>query len=142
MNENTVSKNLKKHFYLSQESIDYIEEIRTKNKLTKSKALEKIIQEHKANSYLSKEDFNKKIADKIYENFKEQVGKDINCARITDKNVQVLIEMFNFFLVNNARESDTNITTDQFKAPMLIMAEKEIENRINRKHKMAKGTLA
>lgn len=142
MNENTISKNLKKHFYLSQESIDYIEEFRTENNLTKSKALEKIIQDHKANSYLEKEDFHKKIADKIYENFKNQVGKDINCARITDKNVQVLIEMFNFFLVNNAKESDTNITTDQFKSPMLIIAEKEIENRINRNHKKSKDTLA
>lgn len=142
MSENTLSKNLKKHFYLSQKSINYIEEIRNENNLNKSKALEKIIKEHKASSHLDKEDIHKKIADNIYKNFKDQVDKNINCAKFTDKNVQILIELFNFFLVNNAKESDTVITTDQFKSPMLILAEKEIENRINKNHKMAKGTLA
>ncbi|CEK36626.1 hypothetical protein UMC2PCS14_00501 (plasmid) [[Clostridium] sordellii] len=141
MSENTLSKNLKKHFYLSKKSIDYIEEIRNENNLNKSKALEKIIKEHKASSYLDKEDIHKKIADNIYKNFKDQVGKDINCARITDKNVQILIEIFNAFLVNNAKECSKPITTDQFKSPILVMAEKEIENRINKNHKMAKGTL-
>lgn len=141
MSVNTLSKNLKKHFYLSGKSIDYIEEIRNENNLNKSKALEKIIKEHKASSYLDKEDIHKKIADNIYKNFKDQVGKDINCAKITDKNVQILIEIFNAFLVNNAKECSKPITTDQFKSPILVMAEKEIENRINKNHKMAKGTL-
>lgn len=142
MSENTLSKNLKKHFYLSKKSIDYIEEIRNENNLNKSKALEKIIKEHKASSYLDKEDIHKKIADNIYKNFKDQVGKNINCAKFTDKNVQILIEMFNAFLVNNAKECSTPITTDQFKSPVLVLAEKEVENRINKNHKMIKGTLA
>lgn len=142
MSEEQSKINKKENFYLSKDELDYIHEVMRENSLKKSEALKKIIKEHKASSHLDKEDIHKKIADNIYKNFKDQVGKDINCARITDKNVQILIEIFNFFLVNNAKESDTVITTDQFKSPMLILAEKEIENRINKNHKMAKGTLA
>ncbi|CEP45887.1 Uncharacterised protein [[Clostridium] sordellii] len=141
MSEQQSNLNKKENFYLSTDELDYIYEVMRNNSLKKSEALKKILKEHKASSYLDKEDIHKKIADNIYKNFKDQVGKDINCARITDKNVQILIEIFNAFLVNNAKECSKPITTDQFKSPILVMAEKEIENRINKKHKMAKGTL-
>lgn len=141
MSEQQSNLNKKENFYLSKDELDYIYEVMRNNSLKKSEALKKILKDHKASSYLDKEDIHKKIADNIYKNFKDQVGKDINCARITDKNVQILIEMFNAFLVNNAKECSTPITTDQFKSPILVMAEKEIENRINKNHKMAKGTL-
>lgn len=141
MSEQQSNLNKKENFYLSKDELDYIYEVMRNNSLKKSEALKKILKEHKASSYLDEEDIHKKIADNIYKNFKDQVGKDINCARITDKNVQILIEIFNAFLVNNAKECSKPITTDQFKSPILVMAEKEIENRINKNHKMAKGTL-
>lgn len=141
MSEQQSNLNKKENFYLSKDELDYIYEVMRNNSLKKSEALKKILKDHKASSYLDKEDIHKKIADNIYKNFKDQVGKDINCARITDKNVQILIEIFNAFLVNNAKECSKPITTDQFKSPILVMAEKEIENRINKNHKMAKGTL-
>ncbi|CEJ75501.1 hypothetical protein JGS6364_PCS1200421 (plasmid) [[Clostridium] sordellii] len=141
MSEQQSNLNKKENFYLSKDELDYIYEVMRNNSLKKSEALKKILKEHKASSYLDKEDIHKKIADNIYKNFKDQVGKDINCAKITDKNVQILIEIFNAFLVNNAKECSKPITTDQFKSPILVMAEKEIENRINKNHKMAKGTL-
>lgn len=141
MSEQQSNLNKKENFYLSKDELDYIYEVMRNNSLKKSEALKKILKEHKASSYLDKEDIHKKIADNIYKNFKDQVGKDINCARITDKNVQILIEIFNAFLVNNAKECSKPITTDQFKSPILVMAEKEIENRISKNHKMAKGTL-
>lgn len=141
MSEQQSNLNKKENFYLSKDELDYIYEVMRNNSLKKSEALKKILKDHKASSYLDKEDIHKKIADNIYKNFKDQVGKDINCAKITDKNVQILIEIFNAFLVNNAKECSKPITTDQFKSPILVMAEKEIENRINKNHKMAKGTL-
>ncbi|TAN64059.1 hypothetical protein WS9_014975 [Paraclostridium sordellii 8483] len=141
MSEQQSNLNKKENFYLSKDELDYIYEVMRNNSLKKSEALKKILKEHEASSYLDKEDIHKKIADNIYKNFKDQVGKDINCAKITDKNVQILIEIFNAFLVNNAKECSKPITTDQFKSPILVMAEKEIENRINKNHKMAKGTL-
>ena len=125
MSEQQSNLNKKENFYLSKDELDYIYEVMRNNSLKKSEALKKILKEHKASSYLDKEDIHKKIADNIYKNFKDQVGKDINCAKITDKNVQILIEIFNAFLVNNAKECSKPITTDQFKSPILVMAEIE-----------------
>lgn len=111
--------NLKKHYYLSKDCIDYIDTIKYEEKTNASKALEQIIEEHKAYKAKEQSAIN---TDELIENI--------------DSNTQILIEMLNFFMVNNAKESDTTITTDQFKSPMLILAEKEIERKILlKKHK-------
>ena len=38
--------------------------------------------------------------------------------------------MLNCFLINNVKESDSFITTDDFKSPILEMAKETVQNRI------------
>ena len=98
-----------KHFYLNEETLNYINDLKNKYKLSSaSKTLEKIIEEHKefSNSYNQKEIEN------------------------TEINTQIIIEMLNCFLINNVKDSDSFIKTDDFKSPILEMAKETVQNRI------------
>lgn len=98
-----------KHFYLNEETLNYIDDLKNKYKLSSvSKTLEKIIEEHKefSNSHNQKEIEN------------------------TEINTQIIIEMLNCFLINNVKESDSFITSDDFKSPILEMAENTVKYKI------------
>lgn len=116
----------KKSFYLYKSDEDYINDYAEKNSLTKSEALRKILKEHKTNSYVTSEELHEKLSNGIYENLKN----DFAPIKFIDNNVSILIEMLNCFLINNVKESDSFITSDDFKSPILEMAEETVQNRI------------
>ena len=96
-----------KHFYLDEQTLDYINNLKNKYKLSSSsKTLEKIIEEHKEFSNNQKEIEN------------------------TEINTQIIIEMLNCFLINNIKENDRFITTDEFKSSILELAENTVKNRV------------
>ncbi len=96
-----------KHFYLDEKTLDYINNLKNKYKLSSaSKALEKIIEEHKEFSNNQKEIENAEI------------------------NTQIIIEMLNCFLINNVKENDSFVTTDNFKSPILELAENTVKHRV------------
>lgn len=132
---NDIKKETKKeNFYLDKDNIKYIENYMNQNSLKKSEAIRKIIKEHEEYSKLSHKDMYKEIAKNITENLRDEYGKEVKKSKQhshnTDKNVQVLIEMFNCFMINNAKESDLIITTDVTKSEILEVSEKKIERRI------------
>ena len=132
--DNIIKDNKKENFYLDTESIKYIENYMALNSLKKSESLKKIIKEHEEFSKLSSKDMYKEIAKNITENLKEEYGKEVKKSKQqssnTDKNVQVLLEMFNCFILNNWRDTDIVVTTDITKSELLETSEKEIERRI------------
>lgn len=134
MINNTEDEKKREHYYLSKEIRDYILKYKEKNKLTKSKAIESIIKEHEEFSRLSSKEMYKEIAKNITENLKEEYGKEVKKSKQqssnTDKNVQVLLEMFNCFILNNWKDTDVVMTTDITKSELLETSEKEIERRI------------
>lgn len=122
------------HYYLSKETRDYILKYKEENSITKSKAVEEIIKEHEKFLRLSSKDMYKDIAKNITDNLKNEYGEEVKKSKqhsnSTDKNVQILIEMLNCFIMNNMKENDIVATTDITKTPILKRAEKEIERRI------------
>ncbi len=116
----------KENFYLYKSEIDYIKDYAEKNSLTKSEALRNILREHKQSSYILSDELHEKLSDGIYNNLK----KDFAPIKFIDNNVSILKEMLNCFLINNVKESDNFITTDEFKSPILELAEKTIQDRI------------
>ena len=124
----------KENFYLDTDSIKYIENYMALNSLKKSEALKKIIKDHEEFTKLSSKDMYKEIAKNITENLKDEYGKEVKKSKKhslnTDKNVQVLLEMFNCFILNNWRDTDVVMTTDITKSEVYETVEKEIEGRI------------
>lgn len=131
---NITKENKKENFYLDTDSIKYMENYMALNSLKKSEALKKIIKEHEEFSKLSSKDMYKEIAKNITENLKYEYGKEVKKSKQhssnTDKNVQVLLEMFNCFILNNWKDTDIVMTTDITKSELLETSEKEIERRI------------
>ncbi len=122
-----------KHYYISQETINYIEEYKSKNKnATVSSALENIILEHKTNSSLTSDYVYDVISKKLSEHIKSELNSMIHSSRSADKNSQVLIEIMNAFIFNTTSADFKDITTSKFSTSTLEVAKEEVENRILR----------
>lgn len=140
---NNISK--KENFYLYKEEKEYLGLYMQKHNLKKSEALRNIILEHKNNSKLTSDYIYDVIAKKLSEYIKNDIGKELkqikNTSKASDKSGQIIIELLNYHLLNSASESDTLVTTDQIKLPILDMAEKEVNSRIHRNFYIKKGSL-
>lgn len=131
----STKKGKKENFYLYENDMSYISQIAEKNKcVSKSDSLRLILKEHEEFSRLSSKEMYKEIAKNITDNLKNEYGEEVRKSKQhsnnTDKNVQILIEMLNCFIMNNIKENDIVATTDMTKTPILKRAEKEIERRI------------
>ena len=116
----------KKSFYLYKSDEDYIKDYADKYSLNYSEALRNILKEHRHNSYVTSDELHERLSEGIYNNLKN----DFSPIRFIDNNISILIEMFNCFLINNVKENDSFITTDDFKSPILELAEKTVQDRI------------
>lgn len=123
-----------KHYYISEEVINYIEEYKEENKnATVSGALENIILEHKTNSNLTSDYVYDVIAKKLSEHIKSELKSMIHSSRSSDINSQILIELFNQYIFNTTSSSDfKHITTSKFTTKALDVAKEEVENKILR----------
>lgn len=120
-----------KHYYISQETIDYIIEYKEKNKnATISSALENIILEHKTNSNLTSDYVYDVIALKLSQHIKSELNSMIYSSRSSDRNSQILIEMINALIINTTDENFRDITTNKLKSSMLEASENEVERKI------------
>lgn len=120
-----------KHYYISQDIIDYIEEYKSKNNnATISSALESIILEHKTNSSMTSDYVYDVIAKKLSEHIKSELKSMIHSSRSADKNSQILIELINAYIFNTTSSDFKDITTSKYKTKVLETATLEVENKI------------
>lgn len=105
---------MRKNYDLSEEVILYLQEIKQKNSLnSETKALEKIVRDHKMRADGRDEEELKKIR--------------LGVNRI-DRSLQVIIEVLNSQLVSD--DLKTIFPTDIIKNPILEEAEKIVKDRI------------
>ncbi len=121
------SKGTKKEsFYLYQNDMAYIEDYAEQHSLNKSEAIRNILKEHKLNTYINSDELHNRLAEGIYNNLKN----DFASIKFIDFNIQLIVEMLNCFLINNLKDNDNIISSDEFKSPILELAEKTIQDKI------------
>ena len=124
---------MRKNFYISTSTDNYIEEYKAKNNIAnRSKALESIILEHKTNSSLTSDYVYDVISKKLSEHIKSELNSMIHSSKSADKNSQILIEIMNAFVFNTTSADFKDITTSKFTTSTLEVAKEEVENRILR----------
>ena len=127
---------IRSSYFLSKESLEYIAEYKEKNNLSsKAIALEQIISEHEKNSKIKIKDTAKLMGSEIGKVLEDDIKKFKNSARETDKNVQILIEMLNGFLLkneNNIIATTTGLASMKKESVPYQIAKEEVAKRIHR----------
>lgn len=120
---------LRKEYKLDEKYIEYIEEVRENNHLKyNSEALGLIIREHKNNSDITTEIMIKLIGEKIAEQLKVELLGIKKASNETDKNTQILIELFNGLFVKSGYTILS--TTGEIKCEAIDKATGFVEKRI------------
>lgn len=120
---------IEKHYRLSKKNIEYIEEVKEKNHLKyNSEALELIIREHRNNSDITTEYMIKLIGEKVAEELKTSLIGIKKASNETDKNTQILIELFNGLFVKSGYSILS--TTGEIKCEAIDKATEFVEKRI------------
>ncbi|MCR1950437.1 hypothetical protein NSA50_05070 [Clostridium sp. DSM 100503] len=128
---------LRKGYCVSKETHEYLMKIKKENNLSSvSLALEMVVSEHEKRSRIKTEDTAKLMAKEIGKVLKDDVDKFKVSSRETDKNVQILIEMFNGYLVKSGISdivTTTGLTTEfAIESPALKIAKEEVKKRLHR----------
>lgn len=128
---------LRKGYCVSKETHDYLLKIKKENNLSSvSLALEMIVTEHEKRSKIKTEDTAKLMAREIGKVLKDDINKFKVSARETDRNVQILIEMLNGYLIKTgtgAIVTTTGLSTDvAMESPALKIAKEEVKKRLHR----------
>jgi hypothetical protein len=119
----------KKMFVVSKENLKYINEVKEKNYLKyNSEALELIIREHKNNSDITTEAMINLIGEKLSEKLKYELLGIKKASNETDKNTQILIELFNGLFVKSGYK--ILATTGEIKCAAIDNAREFVEGRI------------
>ncbi|MBQ8997253.1 MAG: hypothetical protein IJ086_01010 [Clostridium sp.] len=120
---------IEKHYRLSEKNIEYIEEVKEKNHLKyNSEALELIIREHRNNSDITTEVMINLIGEKIADQLKAELLGIKKASNETDKNTQILIELFNGLFVKSGYSILS--TTGEIKCEAIDKATEFVEKRI------------
>ncbi len=122
---------IRKHFTISEMSLNYIKEIKEHNKLTsESETLEYIIKEHKEKSETTMEMMIRIIANEVAKSMKSDYAKLIKGINQSDRNLQILLEMINgYFIKENVGEI---LCSDFARSEALDIAEENIKKRISK----------
>ncbi|MEG0237836.1 hypothetical protein [Cetobacterium sp.] len=121
----------KKMFVISDENLGYLKQVKeSKNLKYDSEALELIIREHKENSDLTRDAVIEIISENIANKIDIKLSKILKASNHSDKNSQILIELLNGMFFKN--EYKAIVTTSEDKCMGLIMAEKEVNDRITK----------
>lgn len=128
---------ISKHLSMDIEILNYLKKIKKENNLSSvSLALELVVSEHERRSKIKTEDTAKLMAKEIGKVLKDDVDRFKVSARETDKNVQVLIEMLNGFLIKSGTGSivtTTGLSTDiAMESKALQIAKEEVKKRLHR----------
>ena len=126
-----------RHFTISEDTLNYLKKVKNENNLSSiSLALEMVVSEHEKRSRIKTEDTAKLMAKEIGKVLKDDVDKFKVSSRETDKNVQILIEMFNGYLVKSGISdivTTTGLTTEfAMESPALKIAKEEVKKRLHR----------
>lgn len=127
---------ISKHFTISEDSLNYLKKVKQDKKLSSiSLAMEMIIEEHEKNSKIKIKDTAKLMGSEIGKVLEDDIKKFKNSARETDKNVQILIEMLNGFLLkneNNVIATTTGLASMKKECVPYQIAKEEVSKRIHR----------
>jgi len=124
-----MANRIKKDYMLSQNSIEYISEVKEKNYLKyNSEALELIIREHQNNSDITTEAMIKLIGEKLADQLKFELLGIKRASNEADKNTQILIELFNGLFVKSGYK--ILATTGEIKCAAIDSARDFVEKRI------------
>lgn len=128
---------LRKGYCVSKETHEYLMKIKKENNLSSvSLALEMVVSEHEKRSRIKTEDTAKLMAKEIGKVLKDDVDKFKVSGRETDKNVQILIEMLNGYLIKEGIGdivTTTGLTTEfAMESPALKIAKEEVKKRLHR----------
>ena len=127
---------ISKHFTISEDSLNYLKKVKQDKKLSSiSLAMEMIIEEHEKNSKIKIKDTAKLMGNEIGKVLEDDIKKFKNSVRETDKNVQVLIEMLNGFLLkneNNIIATTTGLASMKKESVPYQIAKEEVAKRIHR----------
>lgn len=127
---------ISKHFTISEDSLNYLKKVKQDKKLSSiSLAMEMIIEEHEKNSKIKIKDTAKLMGSEIGKVLEDDIKKFKNSARETDKNVQILIEMLNGFLLkneNNIIATTTGLASMKKECVPYQIAKEEVSKRIHR----------
>lgn len=118
----------KKDYMLSENSIEYISEVKEENNLKyNSDALELIIREHKSNSDAGADYIIKYISESIKDLMKSELKKIKIASNNSDKNTEILIELLNgFFVKSNLGKL---ATTDMIESEAVKHAREKVIKR-------------
>ncbi|MDB1934060.1 hypothetical protein PMY12_08565 [Clostridium tertium] len=120
---------MEKHYRLSEKNIEYIEEVKEKNHLKyNSEALELIIREHRNNSDITTEVMINLIGEKLSEKLKAELLGIKKASNESDKNTQIIIELFNGLFVKSGYK--LLATTGDIKCKAIDNATEFVEKRI------------
>ena len=126
-----------RHFTIAEGTLDYLKKVKNENNLSSvSLALEMVVSEHEKRSRIKTEDTAKLMAKEIGKVLKDDVDKFKVSSREIDKNVQILIEMLNGYLVKSGISdivTTTGLTTEfAMESPALKIAKEEVKKRLHR----------
>lgn len=126
-----------RHFTITEDTLDYLKKVKNENSLSSiSLALEMVVSEHEKRSKIKTEDTAKLMAKEIGKVLKDDVDKFKVSARETDKNVQILIEMLNGYLIKEGIGdivTTSGLTTEfAMESPALKIAKEEVKKRLHR----------
>ena len=128
---------VRNHFTRDEDILYYLKKVKKENNLSSiSLALEMVVTEHEKRSKIKTEDTAKLMAREIGKVLKDDINKFKVSARETDRNVQILIEMLNGYLIKTATGAivtTTGLSTDvAMESPALKIAKEEVKKRLHR----------
>ena len=118
---------IRKEYKMTEKNVEYIEEVKEKNNLKYSEALDLIIREHRQNSDITTEAMIKIIAKEVSEQIKFDMKEIKKSSNDTDRNTQILLELINGFFVIS--EYGRLATTEDIIAPALPRAIDLVDKR-------------
>lgn len=124
-------------YSVSDKTHNYLKKVKEKNNLSSlSLALERVVTEHEKSSKINVEETAKLMSKEIGKVLKDDIVKFKVSARESDKNMQILIEMFNGYLIKagtGAIVTTTGLATElSMESPAFKIAKEEVKKRIHR----------
>lgn len=122
----------RKHYYLTDRSIKYIDQIKSEyNCKNSSVALENIINDHKDKIHINKEDFLNIVTEKLTLNIKEFLNDELKKTRVVENKLDIelktIIEIFNGLLILKGIEELTS--TEDLESKALNKARKVVNDK-------------
>jgi hypothetical protein len=133
------SENIKKHWYVSKNNLDYVQDYKILNGLqNESETIRMIIKEHEEYkkkvfdlNYISeaiKHELLKSVSNVISETILEELRRVRLGTNNTDRNTQILLELLQGWMYMSNVQAIT--TTNDFKPDFFVFAESIVQNRI------------